>query len=78
MNWYEKFENSACLPHDRIDEGGNPRDTSNQITVTSFRRLLVAIIVTICASIGLVYYSFVRQQRLVSYRYSSDLNFCFC
>ena len=57
MNWYEKFENSACLPHDRIDEGGNPRDTPNQITVTSFKRLLVAIIVTICASIGLVYYS---------------------
>ena len=57
MNWYEKFENSACLPHDRIDEGGNPRDTPNRITVKSFRRMLVAIIVTICASIGLVYYS---------------------
>ena len=57
MNWYEKFENSACLPHDRIDEGGNPRDTPNQTTVNSFRRMLVAIIVTICASIGLVYYS---------------------
>ena len=57
MNWYETFENSACLPHDRIDEGGNPRDTPNRITVKSFRRMLSAIIVTICASIGLVYYS---------------------
>ena len=56
MNWYEKFENYACLPHDRIDEGGNPRDTANQITVKSFRRMLVSITVSICAGIGLFHF----------------------
>ena len=56
MNWYEKFENSACLPNDRIDEGGNPRDTPNKITVKSFRRMLSAIIVAICAGIVLFHF----------------------
>lgn len=56
MNWYQRFERSACLPSDGIDEAGNTRDTPNRITVKSFRQMLAAISVSITAWIGLSTY----------------------
>ena len=56
MNWYQRFERSACLPSGGIDEAGNTRDTPNDITVKSFRQLLIALGVTITAWIGLSTY----------------------
>ena len=42
MNWYQRFERLACLPSGGIDEAGNTRDTPNEITVKSFRQILIA------------------------------------
>ena len=56
MNWYQRFERSACLPSGSIDEAGNTREIPNVITVKSFRQLLIALGVTITAWIGLSTY----------------------
>ena len=56
MNWYQRFERSACLPSGGIDEAGNTRDTPNRITLKSFRQMLAAISVSITAWIGLSTY----------------------
>ena len=57
MNWYQRFEKSACLPSGGIDEAGNTRDKPNEITVKSFRQLLIALGFTIAAWTGLRTYS---------------------
>ena len=49
MNWYQHFERLACLPSGGIDEAGNPRDTPNEITVKSFRQLLIALAISVTA-----------------------------
>ena len=56
MNWYQRFERSACLPSGGIDEAGNTRETPNEITVKSFRQLIIALCITITAWIGLSTY----------------------
>ena len=53
MNWYQRFEKSACLPTGGIDEAGNTRDTPNEITVKSFRQLLIALGISVTAWIVL-------------------------
>jgi len=54
MNWYQRFERSACLPSGCIDEAGNTRDTPNDITVKSFRQMLMALLVTLLAIYALI------------------------
>ena len=54
MNWYQRFEKSACLPTNGIDEAGNTRDTPNDITVKSFRQMLMSLLVTILAIYALI------------------------
>jgi len=54
MKWYKRFETSACLPKNGIDEAGNTRDTPNKITVKSFRQLLMALLVTLFAGYALI------------------------
>jgi len=54
MNWYQRFEKSACLPTNGIDEAGNTRDTPNEITVKSFRQMLMSLLVTILAIYALI------------------------
>ena len=56
MNWYQRFERSSCLPSGGIDEAGNPRDTPNEITVKSFRQLLIALGISVTTWIALSTY----------------------
>ena len=66
MNWYQRFERSACLPTGGIDEAGNPRETPNVITVKSFRQLLIALGVSVTAWIVLSTYPYLELMMKVT------------